>query len=215
MISKISGNIDEFCESSVIINNDGVYYEVSIPPVQIEHLKETHKIGDKVLLFTMYYIEGGVGVGNLFPKLVGFLDRSDKEFFNIFTTVKGLGEKKALQAIIVPVPEIGSAIESGDVHSLKKLPGIGGRMADKIVAELKGKMTKYVSAYGVVNKVDIPDKIKDFEDDAMNILITQLGYRRVEAENLITKALSQDSSIDKVEDLLQRIFNTTTPVEKE
>ena len=146
MITKIYGTIDSISARAVVVENSGIYYEVSMPPVQLEQLQRTHSAGESILLYTQYYIEGGVGIGNLLPRLIGFLEKSDREFFEIFTTVKGLGERKALMAISIPISEIGYAIESGDVFTLKKLPGIGGRMADKIVAELKGKVTKFAAA---------------------------------------------------------------------
>ena len=213
MITKIYGTIDSISDRAVIVENSGIYYEVSMPPVQLEQLQRTHSAGESILLYTQYYIEGGVGIGNLIPRLIGFLEESDREFFEIFTTVKGLGERKALMAISIPISEIGYAIESGDVFTLKKLPGIGGRMADKIVAELKGKVTKFAAALEGVKPAYAPGKMPDFEEDALEILITQLGYRRIEAENLIRKALTGDKSIDSVEALLQTIFMQNSPVE--
>ena len=206
MITKFSGQIDSFTKSSVIIENGGIYYEISIPPFQLVKIQKTHRLGDSILLHTRYYIEGGVAMGNLVPRLLGFLEESDREFFDIFTTVKGLGEKKALQTMTIPIPAIGRAIESGDVFTLKKLPGIGGRMADKIVAELRGKVTKYASAIELSEDASVSKKIQGFEEDAFEVLISQLGYRRVEAENLIRKAILEDSSIESVEKLLQSIF---------
>jgi len=213
MITKIYGTIDSITGKAVIAENGGIYYEVYMPPVQLEQLRKTHSAGEHILLYTQYYIEGGVGIRNLLPRLIGFLAESDREFFEIFTTVKGLGERKALLAISIPISEIGYAIESGDVFTLKKLPGIGGRMADKIVAELKGKVTKFAAALEGREAVGAPREIPDFEEEALDVLISQLGYRRVEAENLIRKALTGDKSIDSVEALLQTIFMQNSPVE--
>jgi len=213
MITKIYGKIDSITDKTVIAENGGIYYEVNMPPVQLEQLRKTHRVGESILLYTQYYIEGNVGVGNLLPRLIGFLEESDREFFEIFTTVKGLGDRKALLAISIPVSEIGYAIESGDVFTLKKLPGIGGRMADKIVAELKGKVTKFAAALEGKEAIQVPGKMPDFEEEALDVLISQLGYRRIEAESLIRKALTGDESIDSVEALLQTIFTQNSPVE--
>ncbi len=211
MITKIYGTIDRITGIDVTIENSGIYYEVSMPPVQIDTLSATHSAGDAVMLFTRYYIEGGVGIGNLFPKLIGFLAESDREFFDIFTTVKGLGERKVLQAISIPISEIAYAIESGDVVTLKKLSGIGGRMGDKILAELRGKVSKFAVA-AQDSKTVSPD-FSGFEDEALEVLIGQLGYRRVEAENLIGKARTGNKSIDSVESLLQSIFKHNASME--
>lgn len=212
MITKMSGTIDAFTETSVIVENRGIYYKISIPPVQLTEIKDTYKPGGTITLHTQYYIEGGVGIGNLVPRLLGFLQESDREFFEIFTTVKGLGERKALQAMTIPIPSIGSAVESGDILTLKKLPGIGGRMADKIVAELKGKLTKFAASGFKEKVIGVTGAAREIEDEAYEILISQLGYRRVEAENLIQRAIAMDKSIDSLEALLQSIYAHKTPV---
>lgn len=206
MITKLSGIIDSINELSVIIENSGVFYSVRMPPVLLDKLNQKYRIGDDLLVYTHYYIEGGVGVGNLFPKLNGFLDEEGRRFFEIFTTVKGLGEKKALQALTMPFNEVAKAIEQGDVYTLKRLPGIGGRMADKIIAELRGKLTKFVT--DTIDAGEVMGKAgeKSFESDAMDILIEQLGYRRVEAENLIRITITAHPEIESVEELVQNIF---------
>jgi Holliday junction DNA helicase RuvA len=206
MITKISGIIDSINELSVIIENSGVFYSVRIPPVLIEKLSQKYRSGDELLLYTHYYIEGGVGVGNLFPKLNGFLDEEGRRFFEIFTTVKGLGEKKALQALVLPFNVVAKAIEQGDVYTLKRLPGIGGRMADKIIAELRGKLTQFVTETIDIGEMTGKAGVKSFESDAMEILIEQLGYRRVEAENLIRNTIAEHPEIESVEELVQNIF---------
>ena len=213
MITKIHGTIDSITHEAVIVENSGIYYSVSMSPVQLEHVQKTHNPGEYILIYTKYYFEGSGGVGNLIPKLIGFLHETDREFFEIFITVKGLGERKALQAISIPIPEIGYAIESEDVFTLKKLPGIGGRMADKIVAELKGKMTKFAASVKRMAAAELSQKVPEFEEEALDVLITQLGYRRVEAENLIRKAITRDKTIDSVETLLQTIFKHSALVE--
>ncbi|MFC1477062.1 Holliday junction branch migration protein RuvA [candidate division KSB1 bacterium] len=213
MITKISGVVDSINKSAVIVENAGVYYSVLMPPVMLDELSRTHGKGDSVLLYTYYYIEGGVGVGNLFPRLIGFFSEDDRSFFEIFTTVKGLGEKKALQSLTVPVSNVANAVEQGDLISLKHLPGIGGRMAEKIVAELRGKLSRFTT--GVVPKTAAAEgQISTaFEQQAVNVLISQLGYRRIEAEQLIQKAIAATPDIDTVEELIQTVFQQNISAE--
>ncbi len=206
MITKVSGILDQISGSTVIIENAGLYYELLMPPVMLDELGKTHRKGDSVLLFTYYYIEGGVGVGNLFPRLIGFFDEDDRSFFEIFITVKGLGEKKALQALTMPLEKVADAIENDDKLVLKKLPGIGGRMAEKIIAELKGKLTRFATGLSHSRDSELPAKISSFEQEALDLLMSQLGYRRVEAEQLIRKTLSDEPDISDVEGLIQSIY---------
>ena len=211
MITKIFGTIDEIIDNSVVIETGGIYYSVSMPPVHIEHISRSYKKGDSILVYTLYYIEAGMRIGNLEPRLLGFLNAGDREFFEIFTTVKGLGERKALQAITVPVSEISYAIETGNTSALKRLPGIGARMADKIIAELRGKVETFAVRELGEKGVKLPSPVEDFIQDTLEILIGRLGYRRIEAENLIHKALTNEPAINSSEELLQAIFKYTVP----
>ena len=74
------------------------------------------------------------------PVLVGFLRRAERDFFRKFTTVGGIGPAKAAKAMNVSVSTIARAIEQEDRATLTRLPGIGARGADKIIATLRGKV---------------------------------------------------------------------------
>jgi len=213
MITKISGIVDDITSSSVIVEIGGLYYSVLMAPVMIDELNKTHRKGDTVVLYTHYYIEGSVGIGNLIPRLIGFFSEEDRKFFEIFTTVKGLGEKKALQALTIPIGRVASAVENGDIVSLKSLPGIGGRMAEKVVAELRGKMARFADIDRPEAAVSVREKTLPFEQQAVDILITQLGYRRIEAEKLIDKALKDDPDVASVEELIQSVYKQKLSVE--
>ncbi|MGH9355470.1 MAG: helix-hairpin-helix domain-containing protein, partial [Terriglobia bacterium] len=86
-------------------------------------------------IYTIYYIDGAVGGGHLTPRLVGFLDPLDREFFEAFTTVPGVGFMRALKCLVRPINEIARAIESGDTGFLKELPFVGAKTAERIVTE--------------------------------------------------------------------------------
>jgi holliday junction DNA helicase RuvA len=73
------------------------------------------------------------------PVLIGFATLADKAFFQLFISVAAIGPMKAVKALVRPVPEIAAAIEEKQVSVLSKLPGIGTRTAEKIIATLHGK----------------------------------------------------------------------------
>lgn len=214
MITKISGVIDSITASSVVIENAGIYYSVMVPPVLLEELGRTHKKGDAVLLFTFYYIEGGLGVGNMIPRLIGFFHEEERRFFEIYTTVKGLGEKKALHSLVIPFREVAAAIENENKGTLKSLPGFGGRMAEKIIAELKGKMAEFAAGAVPEEAPEMSEQNAALMQAAYEVLIEQLGYRRVEAEQLVQKALSSAPEIVTVEELIQKIFQQNSVVDR-
>ena len=81
--------------------------------------------------------------GRMIPRLVGFLSPIDREFFDIFCSVDGVGVRKALRAMVRPVRELARTIEDQDVKMLATYPGIGEAMAERIVAKLRRKVGKF------------------------------------------------------------------------
>jgi len=99
---------------------------------------------------------------------------------------------------------IARAIETEDVRKLTELPGIGPRMAEKIIAELKGKVAKFALMKDTEALVK-PASPPDFADEVLQVLI-QLQYNRVQAKNMIERALAADKKFKSSEDMLEKIF---------
>ncbi|MFQ6008075.1 MAG: Holliday junction branch migration protein RuvA [Candidatus Zixiibacteriota bacterium] len=212
MISRIKGKLSLVTEHHALVENDGVYYEILLPSGLAEGLKENGNIGDEITFETIYFIEAGDKKSSHYPRLVGFTDPVDREFFSMLTQVSGLGVKKALKSLILPIKEIAAAIETKDAATLSRLPGIGGRLADKIIAELHGKTAKFA-----LSRKAEPLAVKErsavpFESEAMEVLL-QLQYSRSEAEMMIRKALKTNPRIDSVEQLIAIIFRTAQKAE--
>jgi Holliday junction DNA helicase RuvA len=207
MISRIKGKLSQVTEHHALVEKAGVYYEILVPSGLAEGLKENGNIGDEITFETIYFIEAGDKKSSHYPRLVGFTDPIDREFFSLLTQVPGLGVKKTLKSLILPIRDIATAIETKDAATLSRLPGIGGRLADKIIAELHGKTAKFA-----LSKKDEPLAVSDrptipFEPEAIEVLL-QLQYSRSEAETMIHKALRADPEIDSVEQLIAVIFRT-------
>jgi Holliday junction DNA helicase RuvA len=136
---------------------------------------------------------------------VGFAEAIDKEFFSLYTSVSGLGIKKALKSLTMPINEIARAIETEDVSTLKKLPGIGGRLAEKIIAALKGKTARFALAKES-KALARPEVRPDYAEEVMAILL-QLQYKKSEAQAMLERALSTGKRFKSSEDLLQQMFS--------
>jgi Holliday junction DNA helicase RuvA len=130
MISRIKGTLDYIDDTTATVNVGGLYYEIMLPSALAESLRNTSTIGSEITFHILDYIESA-SIGNQYPRMVGFADQIDKEFFSIFTSVSGLGIKKALKSLIIPISDIARAIETNDIDALKKLPGIGPRLAKR------------------------------------------------------------------------------------
>ena len=207
MISRIQGKLAEINEDSALVENGGVFYEVKVPSALAERLKESGKVGQPITFETINFIEAGERKTYLYPRLVGFTDPIAREFFLLFTQVQGMGVKKALRSLILPIKDIAAAIENRDSTKLRRLPGVGGRLADKIIAQLHGKTAKFA-----LSRVDEAlaksgkDKVSSsFEKEAMEVLL-QLQYNQSEAQRMIDSALSVKADICSSEELISFIF---------
>jgi len=184
MIQKICGRIDSVSDETVTLEVGGICYEILIPSGLAEPLRHQARENRPVTLHTYYYIESSGSASNMYPRLVGFTVPSDREFFKLFTTVSGVGVRKALRCLTMPVRDIARSIENKDTALLRRLPGIGPRMAEKIVAELSGKATRFALSRSE-RPLSIPEKKKiDFEDEIYEVL-SQLQYKPAEIDAMI------------------------------
>ncbi len=208
MISRIEGKLTSITDQYALINNNGIYYQILVPSALADRLKENGKVGESISFETIYYIEAGDRKSNHYPRLVGFTNSVDREFFSLITQVPGLGVKKALKSLVIPIKDIATAIETRDPSTLSKLPGVGARLAEKIIAELNGKTAKFaLSKDGepLARKKQTKPIITPFEKEAVEVL-TQLQYKTPEAQAMIEKAMENNPKIASVEELISFIF---------
>lgn len=211
MISEITGELLHVREDHVQIRLGPVVCELLVPAVDVVEL-EAHR-GEEVTLYTIFELQGEASGGSITPRLIGFLRREDKRFFEKFTTVKGIGTKTALRALTVPVGEIAQAIESRDARFLIQLDGIGKRTAELVIAELAGKVQEFASpmtatmrsgAQGARGSVR-----SQLEEDAIAALM-QLGERRLDAEHLLDRAKQANPKASATQDLVREMLRMRT-----
>lgn len=209
MISALTGELREVSADRVQVQVGPLVCELLIAAADGPRLGAD--VGQAVMFHTLFYIEGDASGGNLEPRLIGFLSKQDKQFFEKFITVKGIGPKKALRALAEPVGAVARAIESRDTRFLVKLPQIGKRMAEQIVAELAGKVTEFAAAGGGDGKVAaLPvERYSDAEEDAIAALV-QLGERRSEAMGLLDRAKLAKPELATTDGLLREMLRLRT-----
>ena len=203
MISHIRGKIAKRKNSSIIIDVDGgVSYEVLIPGCVMKALDKNINPDGTIKLITYHYHH--TDPARSIPVLIGFLNEIEKEFFEKFITVSGIGPKAAVRALNASIPQIVKAIADGDLSTLKSLPGIGEQRAKEIVAKLQNKVGKF----GLIQEYSIEVSVKetpDFIDEAMDVLL-QLQYKKPEAKEMIQKALERSPGTKTAEDLLNEVY---------
>ena len=146
VITHIRGILKMVAEETLTLAVEPFDLEVLIP----EHTRRQvqGKLGEPLALHTMFYIDGNAMTGRMVPRLVGFLSPVDREFFDTFCSVDGVGVRKALRAMVRPVRELARTIEDQDVKMLATYPGIGEAMAERIVAKLRRKVGKFALIIG-------------------------------------------------------------------
>jgi len=210
MIVKIRGLLTGLEKERALVEIHGITYGILVSDAVAEHLVASGMVGQEITLHTYSYIEGNPGLGNLVPRMVGFPEKADLEFFMLLTTVQGLGVKKALRSLAIPVREVARAIELNDLATLKRLPEIGGKTAQKIVMELKGKAARFALLdEESLRHAERPGPEAEYQRDAVDILV-QLQYTVSEADTLVRQAVRLHPDITTAEELIQQIFKQQT-----
>jgi len=209
MIAKIKGKLVSIGSESGLVEVGQVCYEVMLPGYVISGL--SGKIGSDITLCTMEYYEGTPGGGNLVPRMIGFLSQGEKEFFRKYTGVKGMGVKKGLKSLAMPIATIANAIETGDEKILVSLPSIGKRLAQHMIAELKGKLEEF--AIGSADGAAIGKAgYEAYQIEAMEILIAW-GEKRTDATELISLASEKHPDIKTAEELVPLVYRIKQGIE--
>jgi len=188
MIAYLYGTLLEKLESSVVIDTGGVGYEVFVPAGAGVWLKGK---GDEVVLHTaQIFKEDDVS-------LYGFEDREGMRLFRLLLTVSGVGAKAAMAILsAMTVDEASRAIAFEDAAMLTRAQGVGKKSAERIVLELKDKVTAVFAeggaAVGIAAEVRGP---ADIVTEATNVLMS-LGISRSEAAQAVTNVQEEYATVE-------------------
>jgi len=196
MIAYLSGKLVEKDANTVIIDVNGVGYEVSIPLSTFYELGEP---GSDISLKIQTIVREDAF------QLFGFKANREKELFLLLISVSGIGPKSAITALSgMSADEIISAIRGNNLARLNTIPGVGKKTAERIVIELRDKVAKLSAIAGEELKsegIAAPTGNEVF-DDAVSAL-TNLGYQRAAAEKALNQA-AQEGAEMSVQKLLRR-----------
>lgn len=204
MISYIRGSLTTKNDSEVIVWSNGMGYEVMVPSTVMKALlKKTDEERRDVTLVTYHYYENNQS--RMVPRLIGFTNEVEREFFEMFITVANVGPKSAVRALSRSFHSIAEAIEEGNYKDLATLPGIGEKKARQIIATLQGKAGKFALIQDEALGAE-PLPKEDIETDVVEVLL-QLGYKRSEAQDMVKRAIETSSPAPKTsEELIQQIY---------
>ncbi|MFG0257898.1 MAG: Holliday junction branch migration protein RuvA [Phycisphaerales bacterium JB043] len=201
MIARIDGSLVSVEEGRATIDVDalGMWVEVMVPTYLAEDLRG--RVGQIVRLHTLLHLDPVGQSGSLSPRLIGFGEAQEREFFTLFTTVKGVGGKRALRAMVEPSGEIAGHIARRDLAALQRLPEIGKRLAETIVAELHGKVDPFVELDVRVAGEKKRSSSSAPVEQAIEALV-RLGESRSEAEQKVRRVAERDASLTSAGQLL-------------
>ena len=216
MLTRLVAQLESISEGAIPIatlyTNPDFALEVLIPQYLADSLAS--KINDRVTLHTRVYLEGQGQGTSFIPRVIGFGSPVERDFFEVFTSVKGVGTKKALRALVEPPSTIAAYIVSKDAKALTKLPEIGKRSAETMIAELSGKIDKFagdaIMAGATATRTMPATNIEQssFPPAAAEAIaaLMALGEQRSTAEQKVQIALTKAPEGADVDVLVQTVF---------
>lgn len=179
MISFIRGELVEVLEDTVVVDNNGMGYNVKVP---MSVLAEMPGIGEQIKLFTYMYVREDA------MNLYGFLSRDDLNIFKMMLGVSGIGPKGALAILSTMTSnELRFAVISDDAKAISKAPGVGLKTAQKLIIEIKGRISMPDFAGDTTSLLPVAEEVgNDARAEAIAAL-TALGYSNSEAVLAVKK----------------------------
>lgn len=208
MICRLTGTlVGVEGQTAQVEPGGGVTYEVLLPAYWVPALSA--KVGQTVTLVTLQYLESEGQGASYLPRLIGFPTEQDRRFFGVFTTVKGIGNRKALRAMAIEPAAIARAVASKDARELQKLPEIGKRLAETMIAELNGKVDGYLTPVEVA-ALEASAEVKSIgqgkaAEEAVAALVA-LGETPQNAERKVQTAVGRLGHVPTADEIVAAVF---------
>lgn len=197
MYSYIKGELAEVNTDYIVVETGGIGYMVYVPAQSLEYLPS---IGDDIKIYTYLYIREDAMI------LYGFLTKDDLEVFKLLITVSGIGPKGGLSILsTLSSDDLRFAILSGDSKAISKAPGIGSKTAQRVIIDLKDKMSLEEAfekkLENTENALKMPEGNSAVKNDAV-LALNALGYSSTESLKAVSKVEITEGM--DVEDVLKQ-----------
>jgi Holliday junction DNA helicase RuvA len=188
MIGRLTGNLLEKNPPSLLVDVQGVGYEVDAPMSTFYALPA---VGEVVALFTHMVVREDAQL------LYGFATRTERVLFRALLKVNGVGAKVALAILSgMNTDEFLSCVATKDVTALTRVPGIGKKTAERLLVELQDKVESLGTGSPVIGSV--PAQLEESARTQAEEALASLGYKPAEANRLLDKNTSNDQSVEQM-----------------
>ncbi len=195
MYAYIKGELAEINIDHIVIETGGIGYQIFIPGQTFEYLPA---IGEELKVYTYLYLREDAMI------LYGFLTKDDLELFKLLISVSGIGPKGGLAILsTLDADDLRFAVLSGDAKAIAKAPGVGGKTAQRVILELKDKMSledAFEKKTQHVQETANAPAAGSVKNDAV-LALTALGYSSTESLKAVSRVEITDSM--DVEDVLK------------
>ena len=182
MYEYIKGTLIEATPSQAIVETQGIGFCILIP---LNIFSKLPAVGNSVTLFTTFVVREDS------QKLFGFLTRHERDLFESFIDVSGIGPKTALCLVgHMEINDLQTAISQGNIPLICKIPGIGKKTAERLVVEMRDKIKKGMGKTSNLHSLQDSNEEQGVVADAISAMIN-LGYNNAQAQKAIKTALSK------------------------
>ncbi|MEW9798079.1 Holliday junction branch migration protein RuvA [Alteromonas sp. CYL-A6] len=195
MIGRIQGQLIEKQPPDVLVDVNGVGYEIQMPMTSFYQLPA---VGETVTLYTHFVVREDAQL------LFGFSEKVERALFRELIKANGVGPKLALTILSgMSASQFLASVQNEDVSALVSMPGIGKKTAERLVVELKDRLEKFGKQQTVVMPVDGEKPgntlvaVNDVREDAMGALLA-LGYKPAQASKLIDSVYDDNMDSETV-----------------
>ena len=205
MISRLSGELIEKQAPHLIVDINGVGYDLQAPMTTFYRLPE---LGVKITLHTHF------AVSETSQQLYGFISRVDRDLFRLLIKVNGVGPKMAIGIMSMESADFVHCVRSDNIAALVKVPGVGKKTAERLIIEMRDKLKAWnlpgaTGSDGEIIKVaPVASGPNSFMAEAESALIA-LGYKPTEAAKAVSSAYNED--ITRSEDLIRLALRNMLP----
>lgn len=194
MIGRIRGSLVEKQVPDILVDVNGICYEIQVPMTTAYRLPE---VGQDIQLFTHFVVREDAQL------LYGFARQQDKDMFRALIKVNGVGPKMALAILSgMETDDFVRTVQNNDVSAMVSMPGIGKKTAERLIVEMRDRLSEWETVGGEVEATASGGAGTSISKDAENALLA-LGYKPQQATRAVSAVMKENPDVADSEALIR------------